>query len=61
MSAARRKGKWTGGHPVLGYDIDSRGGRLLVNPDEAQKVRTIFSLYQDYQALVPATREVVHQ
>src|ERR1035437_4473286 len=23
MSAARRKGKWIGGHPVLGYDIDS--------------------------------------
>ena len=22
MSAARRKGKWVGGMPVLGYDID---------------------------------------
>ena len=35
MSAARRKGKWTGGHPMLGYDIDPRGGRLILNPDEA--------------------------
>ena len=26
MSAARRKGKWIGGHPVLGYDIDPKGG-----------------------------------
>ena len=28
MSAARRKGKWTGGMPVLGYDVDTLGGRL---------------------------------
>ncbi|MBI4910944.1 MAG: recombinase family protein [Acidobacteria bacterium] len=58
MSAARRKGKWTGGHPMLGYDIDTRGGRLIVNPDEAQKVRTIFELYLDYQALLPVVREL---
>jgi site-specific DNA recombinase len=25
ISAARRKGKWTGGSPVLGYDVDPRG------------------------------------
>ena len=45
MSAARRKGKWIGGHPVLGYDIDPKGGRLIVNPDEAEQVRAIFGLY----------------
>jgi len=58
VSAARRKGKWTGGHPMLGYDIDTRGGRLIINPDEAQKVRTIFELYLDYQALLPVVREL---
>jgi site-specific DNA recombinase len=58
MWAARRKGKWTGGHPVLGYDIDARGGRLLVNPEEARQVRAIFELYLDYQALVPVVREI---
>jgi len=47
MSAARRKGKWTGGHPMLGYDIDPRGGRLLLNGDEARQVRAIFNLYLD--------------
>ena len=31
MSAARRKGKWTGGYPVLGYDVIPGGGRLVVN------------------------------
>jgi site-specific DNA recombinase len=42
MSAARRKGKWAGGSPVLGYDI--QGGRLVVNPAEAERVREIFSI-----------------
>src|SRR5436305_10548592 len=27
MSAARRKGQWVGGSPMLGYDIDREGGR----------------------------------
>jgi hypothetical protein len=27
-SAARKKGKWIGGHPVLGYDIDPKATRL---------------------------------
>ena len=58
MSAARRKGKWTGGHPMLGYDIDPRGGRLLLNADEAHQVRTIYNLYADYRALLPVVREV---
>src|SRR5580698_5850792 len=45
MSAARRKGKWVGGMPVLGYDVDPRGGRLVVNAEEAGRVREIFRLY----------------
>ena len=31
MCAARRKGKWVGGPPVLGYDIDRERKRLVVN------------------------------
>ena len=45
MAAARRKGKWMGGIPVLGYDVASGGGRLVVNNEEAKRVRTVFSLY----------------
>jgi len=33
MSAARRKGKWVGGVPVLGYDVGPHGGKLLVNEE----------------------------
>ncbi|MCI0341379.1 MAG: recombinase family protein [Planctomycetales bacterium] len=52
MSAARRKGKWTGGMPILGYDVDPKGGRLLVNDAEAARVREIFELYLKEQSLV---------
>jgi site-specific DNA recombinase len=44
-TAARRKGKWTGGHLILGYDLDPGGGRLIVNPTEAERVRSIFQWY----------------
>jgi DNA invertase Pin-like site-specific DNA recombinase len=45
-SAARRKGKWTGGYPVLGYDPDPGCGRLVVNAREAVQIREIFDLFR---------------
>jgi len=42
MSAARRKGKWVGGIPMLGYDVDPQGGKLHVNKEEAAKVHVIY-------------------
>src|SRR5215204_3976739 len=43
IAAARKKGKWSGGKPLLGYDVVSEpsGSRLVVNEDEAQRVRQI--------------------
>lgn len=38
-------GKHTGGLPPLGYDVDPESKRLVINPDEAEAVRTIFSMY----------------
>jgi site-specific DNA recombinase len=58
MCAARRKGKWVGGHPVLGYDIDSRGGKLIVSEGEARQVRKIFDLYLEHEALLPVLQEL---
>jgi DNA invertase Pin-like site-specific DNA recombinase len=58
MSAARRKGKWVGGTPVLGYDVDPQGGRLVVNPPEADQVREIFTISARCTTLAAATREV---
>ena len=42
MRAARRKGKWLGGRPILGYDVDPKQGGLKVNAGEAPRVRFIF-------------------
>jgi site-specific DNA recombinase len=43
--AARKKGKWTGGQILLGYDLDSRAGKLTLNAAEAERVREMFRLY----------------
>jgi DNA invertase Pin-like site-specific DNA recombinase len=51
IAAARRKGKWVGGMPLLGYEIDPRGSKLRVHDAEAARVRAIFALYLEYQAL----------
>ena len=61
MSAARRKGKWVGGTPVLGYDVDPRGGRLVVNEREASKVREIFSLYGRYRSVAAVLEKVMRR
>ncbi|MEO8052891.1 MAG: recombinase family protein [Acidobacteriota bacterium] len=58
MSAARRKGKWTGGYPVLGYDIDPAGGRLIVNEPEAERVRAIFALFEQQRSAILTLAEI---
>ena len=58
MGAARRKGKWVGGNPVLGYDVAPKGGSLLVNQEEAQRVREIFALYLELGSLIPVVEEL---
>src|SRR2546422_4461247 len=58
VAATRRKGKWSGGTPLLGYDLDPRGGRLVVNEDEAGRVRAVFALYLEHQALLPVVQEL---
>ena len=60
VSAARRKGKWTGGRPILGYNVDPQGGRLVVNPEEAEQVRRIFTIAARARTLA-ATLTAVNQ
>ncbi|MEI7605873.1 MAG: recombinase family protein [Rhodospirillaceae bacterium] len=40
FAASRKRGLWMGGVPPLGYDVVAR--KLVVNPDEAELVRSIF-------------------
>ena len=63
IAAQRRKGKWTGGTPILGYDVDRTGGRpkLVVNAAEAARVREIFALYLERGSLLPVVEELVRR
>ena len=58
MAAARRKGKYVGGAPILGYDIDRDRSCLEVNEPEAARVRQIFDLYLEQQSLIPTIAEL---
>jgi site-specific DNA recombinase len=58
MAATRRKGKWSGGLPILGFDVDPQGYRLILNEDEAVQVRAIFQLYLEHEALLPVVQEL---
>ncbi len=58
MQAARRRGKWTGGRPPLGYDVAPEGGKLVVNREEADQVRATFELYCDLRSLVGTAQEL---
>ena len=58
MHAARRRGKWTGGTPILGYDTTPEGGKLVVNKDEAEQVRAIFELFARNPSLVGVATEL---
>jgi len=61
MSAARRKGKWIGGTPVLGYDVDPAGGRLVINDKEARRVREIFALFIQHHSLSAVVAELARR
>ena len=61
IAATRRKGKWSGGMPLLGYDVHPQGSKLLVNPDEALRVQGIFELYRQHQALLPVVQELARR
>jgi site-specific DNA recombinase len=58
MGAARRKGKWMGGTPLLGYDVAPAGGSLVVNSGEARRVQEIFELYRTHRSLAAVVAEL---
>ncbi len=62
LAAQCRRGQWTGGYPVLGYDVDrsERTPKLVINPEEATKVRRIFSLYLEMKNLMPSLKSSIN-
>jgi site-specific DNA recombinase len=61
MAAARRKGKWGGGLPVLGFDVDVSSKKLVINEEEAVRVRAIFALYLQHRGLLPVLAELARR
>jgi site-specific DNA recombinase len=66
LGAQARRGKWAGGIPILGYDVDRppEGGgspKLVVNAKEAARVREIFRMYLDKGSLLPVVTELAQK
>ncbi len=63
IAAQKRKGKWAGGVPVLGYDVDrsTASPHLVVNAKEAAHVREIFRMYLDKGSLLPVVSELARK
>ncbi len=60
VAVKARQGKFLGGVPPLGYDVSA--GAYVINPTEAQMVRTIFTMYAEgksYNAILEAVSGAV--
>ena len=49
---------WSGGTPILGYEIDLPITKLVVNEPEANQVRAIFEMYLRRQTLGTVVEEL---
>jgi len=58
IAAEKRRGRWVGGVPPLGYDVDREHRRLVVNADEAAIVRYIFRRFLQLPSVVALVREL---
>ena len=56
VAASRRRGKWSGGMPLLGYTVENT--KLVVDEIEADRVRQIFELYLQHRSLLPVVKEL---
>ncbi len=58
VAAAKKKGKFTGGTPPLGYDVDSERTALVINPEEAKLVRHIFKRFTEVGSPLAIAQEL---
>jgi DNA invertase Pin-like site-specific DNA recombinase len=61
MRAARRKGKWLGGQPILGYDVDPEHGGLKINAGEAPRLRFIFQQIAEGKSTEEVLKELARR
>ncbi len=48
IAGAKKRGKYCGGAPILGYDSDAVTKKIQINEDEAKIIRLAFDLYLQY-------------
>lgn len=58
IAASKRKGKFMGGTPILGYDINADNHKLVVSPDEARIVRNIFKRFAEVGSGLTVAKEL---
>ena len=58
MSASRKKGKYVGGIPPFGFDVDRAQKMLIVNHEEAVVVRYIFTRFLQVKGAVDLVSEL---
>lgn len=58
IAGAKRKGKYTGGTPILGYDPDPATHKLVVNSDEAKTVLYVFKRYAEIGSGLSIAKEL---
>jgi len=58
IAAAKRRGKYVGGSPPFGYDVDHEARRLSINSEEATLVRFIFRRYLQLGSVVTLASEL---
>lgn len=56
IAASKRRGMWMGGHPPLGYEVRER--KLVVIPEEAEKVRCLFERYLELRSVQLLRRDL---
>lgn len=56
VAASKAKGMWMGGLPPLGYDVKDR--ELIINREEAEAVRCIFTRYVELQSAMAVVADL---
>jgi site-specific DNA recombinase len=57
VAASRKRGKWMGGWAPLGYLVRDR--KLVIDPDDAERVRSIFRRFVQLKSATLLARELV--
>src|SRR5215204_790492 len=56
IAASKKKGLWMGGPAPLGYRIE--GKKLVIDPNEAEQVRTVFRRYLELDSLTALMQDL---